>query len=130
MAMNKKEQAEFETARAELAIALALRWSDYEPEQIDTEKEIEGKPLNFYMNAWTYNAYASDPRTYPGWFDSVHHGDGHRTSARPSSASQRRGGPWYRTETEALMALRRAMERNFAKSLAAVDAKLAKALRA
>jgi hypothetical protein len=126
--MNKKETAEFDATKKALAEARALRWSDYDPQPINLAKWNEENHYADYCNAWSFHAFGSIPRVEPGWFDGVNHGWGHRTDKRPNSASQRQGGPWYKTEVEATMALRKALEQRFAEALAAVDTKIAAGL--
>lgn len=118
--MTKKERERLEAAERSAKELRALRWSDY-PDTPDIEP-----PSGFlsFVNGWFYNPYigAGDgPRAYPAWTEGGRHGTGHRIEGGPRSGGQQGGTRLYSTKLRALWALRRNLERNFARILANVD---------
>lgn len=115
MAMNKKEQAAFDAAIAEAEINRALRWSDYE-----TERDLL-KPATFdgYVNGWSFNTHCEE--VYQSWSGSVTHGNGWVLDGKRPSYGSQNGISQFSTKEKALKAMRREMERKFAKALASVD---------
>lgn len=113
--MNKKERALVEALTLELSIARAMCFKEYAPKQIDTQAALEGKAFSDLVVAWyanTHNCSASQ-----GCFNAVHHS----VSSTTKTSTQQRGGPWYETKREALMAIRVAKQRQFAEVLASLD---------
>ena len=121
MAMTKREQAELEALRQELAEAKALRWLGVpEPARMPL-------PEKGYVNGWTFNSYNSGVDT--AWTGPHSHSRSrHRTDdcqGHLGNMSASRGGlPLYATELDALIALRLATERECAKKLAALDQRI------
>ena len=121
MAMTKREQAELDALRQELAEAKALRWLGV-PEPVRMPLPEKG-----YVNGWTFNTYNSGVDT--AWTGPNSHSHScHRTDdgqgyLRNISASQ--GGlPLYASKLDVLIALRLATERECAKTLAALDRRI------
>ena len=118
MAMNKREQAEYEQALREVAIMRALRWSD------GAEGPDVPRPENGHTEGWLYNEHAREPNVYEAWSEPTAHGTGkHLGKDRPSATQGARR--LYSTRTRALKALRAALEREYAETLAKIDAQIA-----
>ena len=124
MAMNKKEQAAFEALLDEAARNRALRWSDY-CEEPDMPVPSNGD----YANGWSFNTY--NGTVYPTWSSCIVHGNRRegqavddKTRRELHLVGSQNGIRQYSTEARALKALRRAMERDFAKKLAAIDSQI------
>ena len=114
MAMNKKEQAQLQEAIDAAVINRALRWSDYEIHpDIPVPVYEEG-----FVNGWSFNSHTGI--AYKSWSSSVLHGNSHVSSVRPPHASQK-GIKQYSSQSLALKAMRRDMEKRFAHRLASVD---------
>jgi hypothetical protein len=123
MAMNKAEAKRLHDAEEALDAALALGWSklpppvplpDYNPSRFGAVDEADG---------WTFNAHAR--AVTPMFRDGLSFYFGMtkaQVRARPGRFSaSRTGGPIYATGLEAAIALRLALEEDFAKKLAAID---------
>lgn len=128
MAMNKKEQAEMDALREELRIARAFRFTDpVERDVMPPESCYRGEGLT---TGYDFNEHiGADPRSYSSaishqWSGSVSHGDMPYSEYSGSQGSRR----LFSTKLLALRALRFALERRFAKRLAAVDAAIEKEL--
>lgn len=116
MAMTKKEQQAFDAMETEMRKARALRFPDYAPEWIAAVEAGFAK-----QEGWTFNVHCG--RVDHGWFTSTAHGyEWPPTEGR--SGAQNRGGPWYRSEVGALMALRIALTHKYAEELAKLDKKI------
>jgi hypothetical protein len=127
MAMNKKELAEVDRLRSDLALARAMRWPSYAKPASMTHEEIKaslvdgGKRFGVTQRVargWFYNAYLgshSAHRVTYGCSDGLNHdSDGDTTSTQQM-------GRMYATKREALQALRLDLTETCAKVLAAVD---------
>lgn len=114
MAMTRKEAAEMESLRKQLAEAKALRYSGLpEPERLPI-------PTAGRVNGWDFNSYG-DGKVDRCWTEMNAHGFGHLpTGARTVTGSQR-GGRLYATRLDALIGLRLAKERDCAALLARID---------
>src|SRR4249920_1019134 len=116
MTMTRREQAEMDALRRELAEAKALRWLGV-PEP---ERSVR-PPEHGYANGWEFLAY-QDGRVEPMWTDSVLHGRGHRNGNGPHGFPASQGSrAFYVTKLDALIALRLAKEREVAAMLARID---------
>lgn len=113
--MNKKEQAAFDALKTELAIAKAFCFKEYAPVKIDTEAAIQGLECTDVVVAWCANHYQGS--VSQGCFSYVYHS----THSTTKTSTQTRGGPWYETKREALMAVRLVKQQEYAKSLALLD---------
>lgn len=125
MAMTKVEKAalagartEAELARRDLGLARALRWTDRP--HAEAEGVPHGEPSGGYREGWVFVAAggASD-RVEIGWTESHRHGWG-RHSSKPRSAAQD-GRPVFPTRLDALVGLRRRVERECAERLLRID---------
>lgn len=121
MAMNKAEQAAFEALRHEIRLCQALRFSEApEPQRMDL-------PERGHLNGWLFNAYSTTVQK--AWTQRVSHGDGHPTDDEIANRwkshkwmGSQNGVRLYATERDALIALRKKKEREFAEALAKLDA--------
>jgi hypothetical protein len=121
MAMTKKERAEFDAAIKALRIKSALRWTDEVAPDLPPPKAFGEK----HSQGWIANAY--DGSVKEAWSDSGCHGYGIKPDdAKYRSASQ---GPrsLHSTKILALKAGRSEMEKQFARKLADIDAKIEEA---
>jgi hypothetical protein len=121
--MTKAEKARVE----ELETALALTWPSYTAPRPMTREEIEAAKVELSPKdrsvfrvrhaalGWFYNAYSAS--ITQGWSDGMSHGRDNVTGDHGSQGM----GRIYRSKTDAAMALRIEMSRDFAKKLAAVD---------
>ena len=121
MAMTKREQAELDALRQELAEAKALRWLGV-PEPVRMPLPEKG-----YVNGWDFNTFNNDVAkawTETNW----HNGHNHRTDNgqgyRKDISRSMYGLPIYASKLDALIALRLATERECAKKLAALDRRI------
>lgn len=131
MAMNKKEQAEMQRLRDDLALSRALRWPDYlRPAPVDrdwiTANLVEGG-----------SQYGHPQKVARGWFCNAHlggmsgygatygcsNGIHHNTSGDVTTTQNM--GRMFATKREALQALRLELTEKCASVLAAVDRQLA-----
>lgn len=115
MAMNKKEQADFDLITKEAKINRALRWSDY-PSEYDLPVP---KHDSDYVNGWSINTYNAS--VFESWSKSISHGSGHIIQGERHSRASQNGIAQYSTKEKAYMALRRALERKYATELADID---------
>jgi len=121
MAMNKAERAAFDHAQRQLGEARALGWS-----QLPQPKPLDGQQIE----GWYINKHHREVKpacrvghlTYLGMTLS-RYADLADSGQRPSGTQG--GYPLYRTEVEALIALRLELERDFATLLQHVDGQLA-----
>ena len=111
--VSKKAAHVVEVGRAALHVVRALRWTDAK-----TGPDVP-KPQGFatHTTGWGYNAHTRV--AMPMWSKCSTHGRGHE----PKSGSQR-GRDLYSTKLRALRALRRAVEIDCARKLAAIDAQI------
>lgn len=120
--MTKKEQAEFERLRSDLALARAMRWPDYPKPASMTAQEIAaakvpggtryGHPQMVAMG-WFQNSYSR--RVTLGCSDGVHHStDGNTTGSQNA-------GIMYRDKADAWRAMRHELTEKYAKELAEID---------
>lgn len=121
MAMNKKEQIEFDIARS----YRSLRFSDYPTSpDLDAKSSDAGLVVGFGINIsrvfslGTIGSY--NPAVYPAWSERNRHGvgDGSPESLKRGS---RDDVPLYSTRKRALGALRRELEDKFARLLLEID---------
>jgi hypothetical protein len=119
MAMNKKEQAEFEKAKHDAVylpkLAKALRWTDEKP-----EKDL-AIPTSGYTVGWDYHCSVYDGvsvRVSQKWSECSRHGAGDGTTRNHGSQN---GIKLYPTKILALKALRSEMELAFAEELLKID---------
>ncbi len=115
MAMNKKEQADFDRITKEAEINRALRWSDY-PSEFDLP--VPEHDSN-YVNGWSINTYSAS--VFESWSKSMSHGSGHIQIGKKHSSASQRGIAQFSTKEKAYMALRRELERKYATELADID---------
>ena len=121
MAMTKREQAELENLRQELAEAKALRWLGVpEPTRMPL-------PEKGYVNGWDFNIFNTG--VAKAWTEiNWHSGHCHRTDNgqkyRKDIYRSMYGLPIYASKLDALIALRLAAERECAKKLAALDQRI------
>lgn len=113
MAMNKKEQAEMERLRDELAKAKALRWPTYTKPAPIVVGYVGYKKLVTGWNAHTWNAEYS---VREGCTDGMHHNT-HGTDKTTTQGP----GRFYQTRLEALRVARLEMTERFAEALARID---------
>ncbi len=118
MVMNKKEQAELDSLRFQLLEAKALRYSGISaPIKLGAPKEYTD-----YVNGWDYNSYNS--RIYEAWTSGGSHGEGHRdkkTDKNKYIGGSQNSCNLFATKLDALIGLRLAKEKEFAKALAEID---------
>jgi len=116
MAMNKKEQAEFEALKKQVAINRALRWTD------PVDRDLPPPAMGGVSQGYDFNSY--NKTVFQVWSKSTSHGNGVYSNLT-RSASQN-GLHLFSTEERALRALRAAVELEAAKALADIDAAIAK----
>lgn len=107
--MTKKEQTEFDQLKHELALAKALRWT------VGEVKRDVPPPTGFMelSKGWDFNAYSR--KVYKACSSSINHGDGW-------VATNTQKPLWlFSTPALAYAALRRAVEREAAINLLAID---------
>lgn len=136
MAMNKKELAEMERLRADLALARALRWPSYPKPKPVTREWIEanlidgdpkygsGRPSRI-AQGWFYSAYLGGyrgPDVSHGCSDGLYH-----SPSDPRKTTTQNMGRMYATKAEALMALRHDVTETVANILARIDRDLEEA---
>jgi hypothetical protein len=138
MAMNKKEREEFDAARRYMNMAIAMRWPEYDKPEPMTYEEIKveiaaGNATDFpnefgasgYRGAfvgWTYFIHTSGFKLRKTATTTVTHGPV-EDDGRVVSWS-RDGCRVYRTEADALRALRYDLTVKYASALAEVDARI------
>lgn len=117
MAMNKKEQAEFEAAKKAVVVARALNWS--EPVDPDVPPPSSGTVKGF-----VFNAFAQRPDVSYALTSST----GHATSWDdfPERTTTQGARHLYSTKLRSLKALRHALEMRYAESLASIDMQIQK----
>lgn len=115
--MNKKEKQQLESAEHTRDLAFALRWSRATPLEHDIAVPTAADAR---VDGFTFNTYTRS--TISAW--SEHH----RHGAVGSAAAQQNGIALYSTRKLALMALRHALELEFAATLLRIDAKIDEAL--
>jgi hypothetical protein len=124
MAMNKAEAKRLHDAEAALDAALALGWSKLpSPEPLPGYDPWAGLTERGEADGWTFNSHTRElsPMFRSGL--SFYRGvTGDQVRAQPNRYSASRdGGPIYATRLDAAIALRLALEEDFAKKLAAID---------
>lgn len=114
MAMNKKEQAEFDAAKKAVVVARALNWSEPVEPDLPPPAPASRQPdtLGFHFN--TYNGSIC----YVRCSSTNHEKD---DSAFPERTTSQRSFPIYSTRLLALKALRHAVEKECAEKLARID---------
>lgn len=130
MAMNKKEQAEMQRLRDDLALVRAMRWPDYprpspvNREWIDANLVDGGEQYGRRQKVargWFYNAYLGSISGH-GVSYGCSSGMSHNTHGDTTTTQQM--GRMYATKREALQALRLELTEKCAGVLAAVDRQL------
>lgn len=116
MSMTKKEREEMEAIRSALALSKALSWPAYAPTPIDAATASADGTL---VVAWWFNSHTRE--VSQGCF----RGHAHSRWRIDKTDSQTTGGPWYRTEIEALQALRVVLTTQYATALAQIDRRIA-----
>lgn len=117
MALNKKEREQLVALQREAAEARALRWSDY-PEEKDVPIPTgSGKTLGWSIT--THVGGYQPPHAFESWSSAIHHGTPGLSGGSQDPIRQ------YSTKLKALWALRRHLERKFARMLADIDAQIA-----
>jgi len=131
--MNKKEQAEMQKMRDDLALARAMRWPDYPKPAPMSRDEIKAKLVEggiqfgrrqMVARGWFYNAYLgwySAPRATYGCSDGLNH------NSEGDTTSTQNVGRLFVTQSDALRALRLDLTEQCARVLAAVDRQIADA---
>ena len=115
MAMNKKEQAEFDAAKKAVIVARALNWS--EPVEPNMPAPRHGEEITGYL-----------PHAYCGTFLYARSSSiGHATSRdeMPKRTSTQNARSLYSTKLLALRAVRYQVELECAKKLADIDIQIA-----
>ncbi len=127
MAMTKKEQAEMERLRTDLAMARAMRWPDYPKPEPMTREQIKENLVEGgerygrrqeVARGWFYNAYLggySQPTATYGCSDGLNY------NSEGDTTSTQNMGRMYATKFEALCALRLDLTEQVARLLAGVD---------
>lgn len=111
--VSKKAQRVVDVGRAALHVVRALRWTDAQ-----TGPDVP-KPRDVGITTgWSYNPHTRV--VMPMWSQSVTHGHGHD----PTKSGSQRGKALYSTKLRALRALRRSVEVDCARKLAAIDAQI------
>lgn len=115
MAMTKKERAELEATRLEVALLYALRWTAIEDVPRDVPVPVGGN----YTEGWDFNPFMK--KAYLCWSSSTAHGRGPVPGDHNRQASQ--GGiALFSSRLLALRAMRHDLERHAARDLAEIDA--------
>lgn len=119
MAMTKKEAAEMEVLREELAEARALRWSG-----LILPRTLP-PPQNGYLNGWQFSSHDRGSVS-PIWTEKTAHGHGHRADdgnwvERQKHHPSQNGIRVFEARLYALIALRLAKEQECAVVLARID---------
>ena len=107
--VSKKAAHVVEVGRAALHVVRALRWTDGL-----TERDVLKPRSQGITTGWSYNPHTRV--VMPMWSESSTHGRGHE---RKSGSQQ--GIALFSTKLRALRALRRAVEVDCARKLAAID---------
>ena len=107
--VSKKAQRVVDVGRSALHIVRALRWTDAE-----TMRDVPKPRGQGITTGWSYNPHTRV--AMPMWSESSTHGHGHE---RKSGSHQ--GIALFSTKLRALRALRRAVEVDCARKLAAID---------
>jgi hypothetical protein len=120
MAMNKKEKAEMEALRRDIAVALSLRWTEPVPHDVPA-------PVKYgtHTIGWTFNVAGMWVRQ--AWSDTTSHGYAaeYPPPGTPGRSGIQRSIPLYSTKIRALRALRAALEVECAERLLRVDVMIA-----
>lgn len=111
---SKKATRVIEATRGAMHIVRALRWTDAECEP-DMKKPNRYGPTT--IHGWGYNDYTQ--KVLRMWSRSERHGQGDDPS--PFGGGSKGGRDLYSTKLRALRALRRAVEIDCARKLAAID---------
>lgn len=126
MAMSKREQLELDTLRQRVAELEALRITTPPPTR-DLPRPAPDSPFGTTTFGWNFNSYTK--RVYPVSSESHAHCDGkhvNRSSTRDyHSGWSQYGVDLYSTPQRAYLALRAAVEAEYAKVLAEIDAAMA-----
>lgn len=113
MAMTKAEKADMDRLRAELRLAVALRWSGHKAPQMIPPPEGDDITHGFLPYF--------DGRPKPAWSRNWNHGFGDGPDAPGRMTPSRGGVPLYVSERDVLIALRQRKEREAAWVLADID---------
>jgi hypothetical protein len=112
MAMNKKEQAEFEAAKKAVIVARALNWSEPVARDVFPSSSSAGDVRGF-----TFNTYSNEV------LYALSGAVGHATSDDkfPVKTSRQNSISMFSTKLRALKALRHSAEKECAERLAKID---------
>lgn len=128
MPMNKKEQAEMQRLRDDLALARAMRWPDYPKPAAITLEQIKANLVDGGIR------YGHAQKVARGWFynafsQSLSYGcsDGHFHDRNGDTTSTQQIGYMFATKADAARALRCDLTIEYATKLAAVDRIIAEA---
>ena len=116
MAMTKKERAEMDDLRRQLAETKALLpWTADMPAKVPVPRE--GR-----YNGWDMNAYSG--QVFEAWSEFVSHGTEHPPPGPRRVSGSKNGKQLFASRLDALIALRIAKTADCAKLLAEIDAKI------
>lgn len=117
MALTKKEAAEMDALREQLAQERAMRWPEYgEPAPV----QLAGIAGDALTVGWFVHTWATEYSVSQGCSNGYNHSDRDTTRAITQGA-----GCFYDTRREALQQARIELTRRFAKALAGLDAEIA-----
>ena len=108
--VSKKALRVVDVGRAALHVVRALRWTDGE-----TMRDVPKPRGEGITTGWSYNRHPAG--AMPMWSGSVTHGHGHDST----KSGLPQGKALYSTKLRALRALRRSVEIDCARKLAAID---------
>jgi hypothetical protein len=120
MAMTKKERAEFNAAIKALRIKSALRWTD----EVNPDLLAPDDSRHF-TQGWTCNSFNGS--VVEQWSERSSHGDGRRIPGQWRQSASQGAIDLFSTKLLALKAARHEMEKQFARKLAEIDAKIEEA---
>ena len=116
MAMTKKERAEMDDLRRQLAETKALL-----PWTADMPAKVPAPRAGRY-NGWDMNAYSET--VFEAWSECVSHGSGHLPPGPRKVSGSQNGKQLFASRLDALIALRIAKTEDCAKLLAKIDANI------
>lgn len=118
MAMNKKEQAEFDAAKKAVFVARALNWTESVSLDVPVPKKGETR-------GYVFNEMGSPPYVAHALSSTIGHATSWLDPSPPKKTTSQRPIPMYSTELLALKALRHALENRYAETLAKIDMQIA-----
>jgi hypothetical protein len=114
--MNKKEQKAFDDLKEQLRIAKAMRFTEDVPEDVPIPKEWKELAKGWLFNAYRWKSYANPTAVDKACSSTTGHDFGSDTKTSTQGPK-----PLFSTKLRALKAMRRAIELEYAKSLADLD---------